>query len=61
VRKVLWIVDHYAVSPDLPGLTIQYDLACQLLKQGLDVTIFASGFDHRVRKYLKIFPREKKG
>lgn len=59
MEKVLWIFDHYAVSPDMAGLTIQFDLGKQLVKKGHDVTIFASGFDHRTRKYVKINPSER--
>jgi len=52
--KKLWILNHYAVSPDLPGGTRHFDLSRELVKRGHDVTIFASGFDHKIRKYTKV-------
>jgi len=52
--KKLWILNHYAVSPDLPGGTRHFDLSRELVKRGHEVTIFASGFDHKTRKYAKV-------
>ena len=57
--KTLWVLNHYAISPDMPGITRHFDLALELVKKGHDVTIFASGFDHSTRKYVKITPEEK--
>lgn len=50
----LWILNHYAVSPDLPGGTRHFDLGRELVKRGHDVTIFASGFGHKIRQYTKV-------
>jgi len=50
----LWILNHYAVSPDLPGITRHFDLGREFVKRGHEVTIFASGFDHNIRKYTKV-------
>lgn len=55
----LWILNHYAISPDMPGGTRHFDLARELVKKGHDVTIFASGFDHHTHRYIKIDPKEK--
>jgi len=55
----LWILNHYAISPDMAGGTRHFDLARELVKKGHDVTIFASGFDHHTRQYLKVKPGEK--
>jgi glycosyltransferase involved in cell wall biosynthesis len=55
----LWILNHYAISPDMPGGTRHYDLGRELVGRGYEVTIFASGFDHSTRKYVKIKPGEK--
>lgn len=46
----LWIVNHYATPPDTPGLTRHFDFATELIKQGHQVSIFTSGFNHRTRK-----------
>ena len=54
----LWIFNHYAVTPDLPGGTRHFDLGRELVKQGYDVTIFASGFHHSQHRRLKLPPGE---
>ncbi|MDI6698935.1 MAG: glycosyltransferase family 4 protein [Candidatus Saccharicenans sp.] len=59
MSKSLWILNHYAISPDMPGGTRHFDLARELVRKGYDVTIFASGFDHVSRKYLKLKPKER--
>lgn len=57
--KKIWIFNHYAITPDMSGGTRHYDLAKELVKYGYDVTIFASGFDHMTKRYVKITPEEK--
>jgi len=42
----LWIVNHYAQPPHLPGGTRHYDLARGLRNRGWDVTILASNYNH---------------
>jgi len=37
----IWMVNHYAISPDLPGGTRHFDFACELVKKGYRVKIFA--------------------
>lgn len=46
----IWIFNHYATAPNHVGGTRHYDLARQLIKQGHEVTIFASSFNHLLRK-----------
>lgn len=54
----LWIFNHYAVTPDLPGGTRHFDFGRELVKKGHDVTIFASGFHHFQHRRLKLLPGE---
>ena len=44
-RRV-WMVNHYAVGPDMPGGTRHYSLARELVARGHRVTIFAASFNH---------------
>jgi glycosyltransferase involved in cell wall biosynthesis len=41
----IWIVNHYADTPDRPA-TRTFDLSRQLVRRGHRVTIFAAGFSH---------------
>jgi len=50
----IWIFNHYAVTPDLPGGTRHFDFGRALVKEGHNVTIFASAFHHPQFKYVKI-------
>jgi len=59
VSKNIWILNHYAVSPDMAGGTRHYDLGRELVRKGHKVIIFASGFDHITKKYIKSKPKEK--
>ncbi|PKP62046.1 glycosyltransferase WbuB [Candidatus Atribacteria bacterium HGW-Atribacteria-1] len=56
--KNIWILNHYAITPDMAGGTRHYDLGRELVKRGHKVTIFASGFDHSTKKYVKVKPKE---
>ena len=46
----IWILNHYATPPDTAGSTRHFDFARELMKQGHQVAIFASGFSHRTRR-----------
>ena len=46
----IWILNHNATPPDTPGLTRNFDFARELMKRGHQVSIFASGFNHRTRQ-----------
>jgi len=59
VSKNIWILNHYAISPDMAGGTRHYDLGRELVRRGHKVTIFASGFDHSSKKYIKVRPEER--
>jgi glycosyltransferase involved in cell wall biosynthesis len=55
----IWIVNHYATPPDTPGSTRHYDFARELIKHGHQVTIIASGFNHRTRKEERLTGKQK--
>jgi hypothetical protein len=55
----LWIFNHYAITPDLPGGTRHYDLARELAKREHQVTIFASGFQHSCHREMRLAPGER--
>ena len=44
--RLVWIVNHYASSPDRAAGRRHYDLARQLTARGCAVTVFAAGFSH---------------
>lgn len=50
INKNLWIFNHYAQGPDLPGGTRHYDLSMELKEKGYSITIFASGYHHALLK-----------
>ena len=59
MNKNIWIFNHYAISPDMSGGTRHYDLGKELVRRGHKVAIFASGFDHNTKKYIKVHPKER--
>jgi glycosyltransferase involved in cell wall biosynthesis len=42
----IWILNHYAITPDSAGGTRHYDLAREIVKEGHKVTIFAASYNH---------------
>jgi glycosyltransferase involved in cell wall biosynthesis len=42
----IWIFNHHAQGPEIPGGTRHYDLSKQLVSKGHTVTIFAAGFHY---------------
>ncbi|WP_181519558.1 glycosyltransferase family 4 protein [Anoxybacillus ayderensis] len=44
MRLKIWILNHVALKPNEKGITRHYDLAKEMVKDGHDVTIFASSF-----------------
>lgn len=57
-KKSLWILNHYAAAPDMPGGTRHFDLANVLVKKGYRVTIFASSFSYGRRREEKLMKGE---
>lgn len=47
---IIWILNHYAISPTSIGGTRHFDLAYELVKKGHTVRIFASSFNHFNKK-----------
>lgn len=46
----IWIFNHYAHPPDLPGITRHYDLAQELVKRGHSVIIFATSHHYQQKE-----------
>jgi len=54
----IWILNHYAITPNMPGGTRHYDFAKELTKRRYNVTIFASSFHYAQHKELKLERKE---
>lgn len=50
----IWIFNHYAITPDMPGGTRHYDLGRELVKRGHRVVIFASSFHHYLHREMRL-------
>ena len=55
MSKKIWILNHYAMPPNMPGGTRHYDLSQELIRKNFEVTIFSSGFSHEKKDYFKLF------
>lgn len=44
-ERTVWILNHYANTPEFPGPTRHYDLGKRLAARGFDVTVVASSFE----------------
>lgn len=49
----IWIFNHYAITPNLPGGTRHFDFGKELVRRGHEVTIFASSFHYSLLKETK--------
>ncbi|MEW6227086.1 MAG: glycosyltransferase family 4 protein, partial [Bacillota bacterium] len=56
--REVWIVNQYAITPDLPGGTRHYDFGVELVKMGYEVRIFASDVNLALRQHTKLEPGE---
>lgn len=54
----IWMVNQYAITPDLPGGTRHYDLATELVRRGFRVKVFASDVNLALRTRTKLRPGE---
>ncbi len=55
----IWLINHYALTPDQAGGTRHYDIAQELVRRGDDVTIIASGFHYALFREMKQYPPGK--
>lgn len=51
----IWILNHYAMTPDLSGGTRHFDFGRELLKRGHNITIFASSFHYSFFEEMKLY------
>jgi glycosyltransferase involved in cell wall biosynthesis len=54
----IWMVNQYAITPDLPGGTRHFDLGTELVRRGYRVKVFASDVNLSLRKRTKLRPGE---
>lgn len=52
----IWILNHYAATPDMAGGTRHYDLGVELVRRGNQVVIFSSSFNHGSHEYIREMP-----
>ena len=57
-NKIIWIVNQFAVSPDMPGGTRHYEYALEFVNNGYEVYILASDFSLQELKYKKLVNNE---
>ena len=55
----IWILNHYAVSPDISGGTRHYDLGKELVERNYNVIIFASSFHYSQHREMKLVRGER--
>lgn len=49
----IWLINQYALTPNMAGGTRHYDLARQWIERGHEVTIVAAGFHYAMQKEMK--------
>lgn len=54
LKPEIWMINQYAITPDLPGGTRHYDFGCELVKAGYSVRIFASDVNLALRRHTKL-------
>lgn len=50
----IWMINQYAITPDLPGGSRHYDFASELTRLGCTVKIFASDVNLALRRHTKL-------
>ncbi|QPM67309.1 glycosyltransferase family 4 protein [Atribacter laminatus] len=56
----IWIINHYAHTPDLPGGSRHFDIGRRLTSRGYRVSVFCSDFLHYTYRYHKTEVNKKK-
>jgi len=59
MSKNIWILNHYALTPEMSGGTRHYDFAKELIKRGYNVTIIASSFHYSKYKEMKSYKKNE--
>lgn len=57
MRLQIWMMNHYAVHPILPGQTRHFEFACELAGRGHQVRLWSSSFLHDQGRF--VTPAEK--
>lgn len=61
LEKILWIINHYAHTPNLPGGFLRhYEIGRRPLEKGYSVSLFSSDFQHYTYRYFKTAKTNKK-
>jgi glycosyltransferase involved in cell wall biosynthesis len=56
-ERTIWIVNHYAATPDMAAGARHFELARRMVRRGRRVTIFAAGFDHNTGRERRLTGR----
>jgi len=60
-ERSVWIFNHYAVGPGVPGGTRHYDIGRELVKLGWQVTVFSAAYPRQQRQPTRSQPVEVGG
>lgn len=55
-ERSVWIFNHYAVGPGVPGGTRHYDIGRELSKRGWQVTVFSAAYPRQQRQPIRSQP-----
>lgn len=49
----IWLINHYAVTPEFSGGTRHFEIGRELVRRGHKLTLFASSFHHNTHKHVR--------